>query len=154
MTLSETPGSLKRFRRTSWSFQQTFQTPLKNLPVFVPTIVSALEPIQAGTVTIDEVVFEPKHLIALLDSYSLAGQLGRDWSLTAVGRQEVEALLEAALSDWVDFSFLPTPKPFVIYADHDEFTTFYANTKSNLNRVVGALSAKGFEKVLNYERVL
>jgi hypothetical protein len=31
----------------------------------------------------------------------------------------------------------------VIYADHDEYTTFYANTRSNLNRVVEALVAQG-----------
>lgn len=62
-------------------------------------------------------------------------------------------MLEAALGDWVDFVFVPVPKPFVIYADHDEYTTFYANTKSNLNRVAQALIAAGFEKVLDYERV-
>jgi hypothetical protein len=66
----------------------------------------------------------------------------------------VVELLEAALSDWIDFIFVPTPKPFVIYADHDEFTTFYANTKSNLNPVVEALSARGFKRVQDYERDL
>lgn len=63
-------------------------------------------------------------------------------------------LLEAALGDWVNFTFVPKPKPFVIYADHDEYTTFYANTKSNLNGVVQALSGAGFEKVPDYQRIL
>jgi hypothetical protein len=66
----------------------------------------------------------------------------------------VEELLHTAFSDWFDFLFVPTPKPFVIYADHDEYTTFYANTRSNLNRVVQALSAKGFEEIAEYKRQL
>ena len=56
------------------------------------------------------------------------------------------------MSDWVDFVFIPEPKPFVIYADHDEYITFYANTKSNLNRVADALLAQGFKSVQNFER--
>src|SRR5262245_17803853 len=66
MTLSESPGSLKRFRRTPWRFQQTFRTPLKKLQPFVATIVSTHEPFQTASITIDEVVFEPKHLMSLL----------------------------------------------------------------------------------------
>jgi hypothetical protein len=154
MTLSETPGSVKRFRRTAWRFQQTFQTPLKNLQPFVSAIVCAHEPIQAASVTIEEVVFEPKHLMALLGRYSLPLQYGRESCIAATGHKEVGELLEAALGDWVDFAFVPTPKPFVIYADHDEYTTFFANTKSNLNGVVQALSAAGFQKVPDYERNL
>jgi hypothetical protein len=154
MTLSEIPGSLKRFRRTPWRFQQTFRTPLQNLQLFVGTILSAPEPLQAASLTIDQVVFEPKHLMAMLARYSLPPECRRDWSVAATGQREVGELLEAALGDWVDFVFVPTPKSFVIYADHDEYATFYANTKSNLNGVVHALSAGGFQKVPDYERNL
>jgi len=154
MTLSETPGSLTPFRRIPWRFQQTFHTPLKKLQPFVAAIVSGHKPLQAAALTIDEVVFEPKHLISLLGRYSLPPECGHDWSVAANGQQEVAELLEAALSDWLDFIFVPVPKPFVIYADHDEYATFYANTKSNLNGVVQALVAGGFQKVQDYERVL
>ena len=154
MTLSQTPGSLKRFRRTPWRFQQTFQTPLNNLPPFVSTIISACDSLKAGSLTIDEVVFEPKHLISLLHRYSLPPQYGRDWCIAVTGQQEVVELLEAGLSDWVNFTFVPQPKPFVIYADHDEYATFYANTKSNVNGVVQALSGAGFEEVPDYQRSL
>jgi hypothetical protein len=99
-------------------------------------------------------VFDPKHLSALLAKHSLPAQFGRDWSLSASGRDEAAELLEAALGDWIDFIFVPTPKPFVIYADHDEYTTFYANRKSNLNPVVEALSARWFKQVQDYEREL
>jgi hypothetical protein len=49
-----------------------------------------------------------------------------------------EALI-AVLSDCVDFLFIPTPTSFVIYADHDEYITFYAHTRSNLNQVANPL---------------
>src|SRR5438128_4813312 len=100
MTMSETPGLLKRLRRTPWRFQQTFHTPLKNLQPFVGTIASALEPLCGGCVTIDQMVFEPKHLISLLAAHSLPAEYGHEWSLTAEGKHETEALLEAALGDW------------------------------------------------------
>jgi hypothetical protein len=88
----------------------------------------------------------------MLAKQSLPVQFVRGLSLAVIGKHEVTALLEAALSDWLDFLFVPTPEPFVIYADHDEYTTFYAGTRSNLDRVVEALSAKGFAKVPDYER--
>lgn len=154
MTLSSTPGALKRFRQSPGRFQQTFQTPLKDLERFVSTMFSTHSPPERGCVTIDEVVFEPRTLNSFLAQHSISGELGSDMSLEATGTQEVEALLCSTLADWIDFLFVPTPKPFVIYADHDEYTTFYANSKGNLNRVVDALSGKGFQKVEDYERHL
>ena len=82
----------------------------------------------------------------------LAEQLTRDTSLTAVGPDNVQELLRTAFSDWLDFVFVPVLKLFVIYADHDEYATFYANTKSNLERIRLSLLAKGFEEVRIYER--
>ena len=154
MTLSETHGALKRFREIPRRFQQTFRTPLNNLLPFVSGILEAHELPQTASVTIDQVVFEPEHLIALLARNSLQARLGLDSCLTATGQQEIEALLHAVFSDWVDFAFVPTPDPFVIYADHDEYTTFYANKKSNLNRLVETLSERGFERIKDYERRL
>jgi hypothetical protein len=73
-------------------------------------------------------------------------------SVTAVGRQEIEAILGAAFSDWVDFVFVPTPTPFVICADHDEYTTFYAEASSNLDWIAEVLAAQGLERVAGYQR--
>ena len=154
MTFTSTPGSLKRFRRTPWKFQQTFLTPLKDLERFVSIIISAHPPPEKACVTIDQVVFAPKTLKAFLSQHSISEEVGHDISLEAVGQQEIEELLRSTLADWIDFVFIPTPKPFVIYADHDEYTTFYANTQGNLNRIVDALSEKRFEKVEDYERNL
>jgi hypothetical protein len=146
MTLSETQASLKQLRRAAPGFQQTFQTPFKELKRFVVTIH-----LQGGCLTIDQVVFEPTHLIDLLNRYWIPPQYGRGLSLTAVGQDEVEVLLHAAFSDSIDFLFFPKPKSFVIYADHDEFTTFYAHTRSNLNRIAKALSGQQVKTIQNYE---
>ena len=104
--------------------------------------------------TIDEYVFEPKNLKQLLATKYLPDQLGHDWSIAADGKKELHDLLKAALSDWLDFWFVPAPKPFVIYADHDEYTTFYANTKSNLNRVAQPLLINGFKQIRDFQREL
>jgi hypothetical protein len=154
MKFLNTPGSLKRFRRTPWKFRQTFLTPLTNIEPFVSTIISAHAPLEKACVTIDQVVFEPKTLKPFLAQHLISEEVGHDTSLEAIGQQEVEALLRSTLADWIDFMFVPTPTPFVIYADHDEYTTFYSNAKGNLNRLVEALSANGFELVQDYERNL
>ena len=98
-------------------------------------------------------MFEPKNLNALLADRCLPPSLQSESCIEATGQQETAALLQAALSDSVDFWFIPTPKPFVIYADHDEYTTFFANSKSNLNGLIEPLLKQGFQKV-DYERNL
>ena len=153
MTLSAIPGSLKCLRKVPWRFQQTFLTPLRNLQPFVAIIITGRVQIQGATVTIDSVVFEPRNLNALLANQSLPPTLQRESSVQVTGQQQAEVLLEAALGDSVDFWFVPTPTPFVIYADHDEYTTFFANSKSNLNGVVEPLLKQGFQTV-DYERTL
>jgi hypothetical protein len=156
MTLSEATGALKKFRRTAWKFQQTFLTPKQRLPSYVAGIMSANEQMKSGCLTIEQAVFEPTHLINLLASHSLPprSRYGCGLSLTATGQQEVEMLLLAIFSDWIDFIFIPEPKSFAIYADHDEYTTFFAHTRSNLNRVVKALAEGGFKMIPDYERRL
>ncbi len=91
---------------------------------------------------------------AFLGEHSILEEVGHDISLDAVGQHEVEALLRCTLADWIDCFFVPTPKAFVIYADHDEYTTFYSNSQANLMRIVEALAGQGFEKVEAYERNL
>jgi hypothetical protein len=102
----------------------------------------------------EQIVFEPKHLISLLTRHSLSPQYREGMAITASSPNEVEELLHSAFTDWVDFLFVPKPKSFVIYADHDEYATFYANTRSNLNCIVLALSAQGFDQVPDYTRPL
>ena len=154
MNVSENPGFLERFHKTPWRFQQTFQTPLQNLRTFVRMILSANDQVQGGCITIDQVVFEPKYLMALFAEHSLPAQCGHGLSVMVADEFEVEAILEAALSDWVDFLFVPKREPFLLFADHDEYATFYAGEMSSLDRIVAALSANGFANVPGYERHL
>jgi hypothetical protein len=153
MTISNTPGVIKKFKHASWSGQMTFRTPLKKLEVFVPAILSANEPLKIASVTIDQYVFEPKNLQALISKHMLSDPLVRDTTLTVEGHDRVSELFRTALSDWVDFLFAPVLKLFVIYADHDEYSTFYANTKSNLERIRLSLLSKGFNEATNYKRI-
>jgi hypothetical protein len=145
-------GAIKKFHRTPWRFQRTFHTPLQNLDSFTATILSSLDYVDSATMTVDSVIIEPKNLTALLSSHQLQHSLRHDTSIVAEISTEAQPLLTAALGDWVDFLFIPTPKPFVLYADHDEYTTFYANSKANLNRVTAALTKGGFTAVENYIR--
>src|SRR5688572_26511077 len=126
MTISNTPGAIKKFKRATWSCQTTFVTPLKKLDVFVPAIFSHLVPIREASVIIDGFAFEPKNLLGLMTRNMLSEKLQRDTSLTVVDPHKVKELLRTALSDWLDFAFVPVLKLFVIYADHDEYVTFFA----------------------------
>jgi hypothetical protein len=154
MNISEAPGTLKKFRRTAWKCQQTFLTPVNDLRSFVAAIVSSNQQMKSGCVTIEQVVFEPTNLLNVLASHSMPPRDAGGISLTASGQQELEALLHAVFSDSIDFIFVPEPRPFAIYADPDEFTTFFAHTRSNLNHVVKTLVDKGFKTVPDYERRL
>jgi hypothetical protein len=145
-------GAIKKFRRTPWRFQQTFHTPLKNLDSFTTAILASFDHVDSGTVTIDSVIMEAKKLNTLLSSHELQHDLRHDSSIVAEEAVEVQPLLAAALGDWVDFLFVPTPKPFVLYADHDEYATFFATSKANLNRLTQALTRGGFTAVENYTR--
>jgi hypothetical protein len=152
MKLSNASSPLKQLGKTPWKFQRTLRTPVRNLQPFVSTILSSAPALQTASVTIEQAVFEPKKLIEVLTGHLLPLQYKKGTSVVAEGEQEFEELLRAALSDCMDFLFVPAPKAFVLYADHDEYATFYGNSRSNLNRVTDALLTGGFEEVLGYQR--
>ena len=149
--LSERPEEIRHFFAAPWQFQQTFKTPLKDLNRFVSTFL-ALFSLEKGALSTDEVAFEPKKLLQLLAGKSV--QLENVWSfdLNVKGQQGIAELLEAVLGDWVDFAFVPLPESFAIYADHDEYTTFYANYESDLSALVMELENAGFTPVVGYTR--
>lgn len=152
MTVTPTPGALKKFRRTPWRFQQTVERPdAGDLERFVSTIITAHGNLEAATVTIDDVVFNTERMSALCPPSSA---LSHDTSLTAQSPEEAHALLVAAFWDGPDFVCIPTPKPFVFYADHDDWITFYANTRSHLNHVIEPVASHGYKIVQNWQREL
>jgi len=152
MTVSTTPGTLKKFRRTPWRFQQTVERPKAGeLDRFVSTIISSPGGLEALTVTIDKVVFNTERMSALCPASTV---LAHDFSISTESAEEVKSLLVAAFRDGPDFICIPTPKPFVFYADHDNWITFYANTKSHLNHIIELLASHGYKLVQNWQREL
>ncbi len=152
MTVSDPLRPLKEHAKIPWRFQRTFRTPLHDLDRFVSTIISAEAYLDESYIVLDQIVLEPKHLVRLLASHLLPTALQRGWAVTAKGKEECHELLKAALSDWVDFWYVPTPRVFMIYADHDEYSTFFANTKSSLNRVALPLLEARFKEIRDYQR--
>ena len=153
MTLTQTPGAIKRFRRTPWRFQQTVVRPhADNLAAFVSTITAAHGHIEEATVTLDQIVFKTERMTVLCPAGSQL-PLTRESSIL-VSAEEVDALLVAAFKDGPDFIFIPSPKPFVFYADHDYYITFYASTKSHLNHIIEPLASHGYKLVKNWQRAL
>ena len=92
-------------------------------------LVAVHQPLETGIMTIDEYVFEPKTLNAFLADRSICETITHAVSLEAESKQAFEALLRVTLADWIDFLFIPSPKRFAVYADHDEYITFYAHFK-------------------------
>ena len=152
MKKSEAAEALEEFCRNPWEFQQTFETPLKNLQPFVKAIVSSGEGLQTASLIIDQVVFEPRALIQMFEKYSVPLTYDHGVCLSPEGQHEVEELLGSVLSEWIDFLFLPGMQSFAIYADHDEYTTFYSRARTGIDRLAVLLSDHGFKRVPNYER--
>lgn len=151
MIISHATGSLKKWKRTTWRFRRTFQTPLGDLEAFVAVIGAAHLEMVGASLVVESVLFEPRHPPPFAAEETWR-RLTHDMTVAVNSPASARALLVAALSDWLDFYFVPEPKPFVIYADHDEYCTFYANSRSKLNRVCDALSQAGFHEVDGYER--
>jgi hypothetical protein len=149
MRICESPGTLKRYRRTVWEFQRTFETPWNDLGQFVDVIVSALSGIEGAQAVFDQVVFEPRYeLVSLYARYSLPQRwYGDGLTIEAQGETDARELLETVLSEWIDFFFVPVPKRLVIFADHDKYITFLGHRKGQLTAVVGALKAAKFREV-------
>lgn len=151
MEVTHVPGATKRLRKAVGRYQATFHTPLEQLPAFVATLLGAAEALRSASVTIEQVVFEPKNLHALLPTVGLEA-IRRDTVITTVGHHTSDQLLRAALADWVDFFLVPVPQQYVLYADHDEYLTLFAATKSVVSSVRSVVRSAGFEQVSGYQR--
>jgi hypothetical protein len=149
--LSERTEEIKRFRAAPWLFQQTFTTPYKDLNRFVSTFLAPFS-LERGALSTDQVVFEPKNLLRLLASKSLSVENYYDLKIQATGQLEIANLLQAALGDYIDFVFVPSPELIAIYTDHDGYTTFYAQDDATLKTVSSRLETAGFEAVARYTR--
>jgi hypothetical protein len=149
ITVSE-ENSARKLRRSGWAHQRTFATPLKDLPRFVGAVLSGVPDLRGGTAHLETIVFEPRALHTLLVGAG-ADAAAEGAAVTADTPADASALLAACLACWIDFFFVPAPRPFVLYADHDERTTVLATTRSGLNAGCGPLLAAGFRE-LSWER--
>ena len=70
-----------------------------------------LRPSVAASITIDQVVFEPKHLIALLGQHSLPPDYRHELSVTATIEQEARDLLEHSFVTGLISSLYQRPRP-------------------------------------------
>jgi hypothetical protein len=149
--LSERTEEIRRFHADPWHFQQSVETPLQDLNRFVSVILGRCE-WEKATLSSDEVVFEPRDILELLARSSISVENYWDLNLDAEGLESIAELLEAALGDSVDFVFLPFPESIAIYADHDEYTTFYCKDQSVLADLTSKLVQAGFEPISDYIR--
>ena len=115
--LSERTEEIRRFQTKPWPLQKTFKTPLKELNRFIATFLARFS-FEKGTLSTHQVVFEPKHLLQLLRNNSVTVSDHYRWTIVAAGKEDIADLLQAALDDWVDFTFVPCPEVVAIYADH------------------------------------
>ena len=139
------------FRLAPWPFQKTFVTPKERLEEFIVHFVSASK-LEVGVLSTDLVVFEPRNLLNLCRSASIPVEDPWDFNIQAVGQKSSVELLANALEDWIDFAFVPRPSVLAIYADHDEYTTFYSRDSVALESFASMLKVDGYKDVPDYVR--
>jgi hypothetical protein len=138
-------------RDAPFPFQQTYATPLTDLPRFVHTLLAPFA-FDKAAVWIETIVFTPHKLINYLHGFGIdtdEGELNRA-VLSAEDTSETTALLEHVLSEWIDFAFIPSPKNFVIYADHDEYTTVFTASAQLLASLCSNMQLQSFRAVDNW----
>jgi hypothetical protein len=146
ITLQDSNGW--RLREPPFPFQQTYATPLNDLPRFVNSLLSPFE-ITTAAIWVETIVFTPDDLIAYLQTlgiFSDEGTLNRS-IIEAENANEANTLLQKVLSQWIDFAFLPSPKDFAIYADHDEYTTVFTSTAEFLVSLRSVMKLQGFKEI-------
>lgn len=127
-----------------WPFQQSYQTPLKDLPRFVRAVLGGVGEVRAGSVHIETLVFDPGTLNELLAANAVSTPATEGCTIAATDSQGAEALLTACLADWVDFFFVPQPTPFIVFGDHDEWTTVLAASLASLDAARRSVEEAGF----------
>ena len=125
-------------RRRHWKRQLTCETPLDRLAWFSAALVDHLAPFDECLLIIDKLVFgeDPPALksirLAIGESRTIHKAPGHWFGADPAGLREA---LEAALSEWVDFSVLLSPSRHALRADHDEYTTFFSESSGKIAEV-------------------
>ena len=154
MNITDANSNYLKFRKSPLPFQCTFKSPLKDLERFVGVFDSVFTEISSGQAYISSIVFEPKKTNSMLSHHGLLERLKPGCTVEAISNQECSTLLETLLSDWVDFLYIPSPRKYVVFADHDEFCTFYCAKKGGVSKIAAALKDKGYGEVSEFKREL
>lgn len=141
--LASIPEQVRWFRANPWPYQRTLVTPRKDMASFL-SVLLAVFPVDCGVASTDQVVFEPDSFLELLKARNLAIENYWTFCAEASSSEDVPMLLDAMLSDWIDFVFVPSPTSFAIYVDHDEFLTLYVPSSSALDHLSDQLKLGGF----------
>ena len=141
--LPSIPDAIHQFRANPWPYQKTLETPRKNMASFLSALLATF-PVDRGAASTDQVVFEPDSFLELLKARNLEIENYWTFCVEASNREDVAVLLDAMLSDWIDFAFVPSPTSFAIYADHDDFLTLYVPSLSALDHLIDQLKLAGF----------
>lgn len=151
MKIESFSGTRRSICKSAGPFQRTFVTPRQQLPVFADVLLRLLS-VESGYVFVDTVVFTPDHVDGVLAAHGLAVTNYVGSTIAAQGLGECRALLAAALGDDIDFFFVPDPRRFLLYADHDEYTTLFAHKKGQLAQLSEALIGEGVKEVPGFTR--
>jgi hypothetical protein len=149
--LTTVPSQIRQFRANVWNFQATLVTPRNAMKRFLAVVLESF-PVLEGSITTNQVVFEPDHVVELLNPRGIFLENLWEFTLNATGVEDVTALLDATLNDWIDFTFVPTPASFAIYADHDEYLTLYCPDKGSIETLRLRIENAEFEFVKDYTR--
>jgi hypothetical protein len=140
-----------RLWEAPFPFQQTYVTHERDLSRFVHTLLGPFE-FNDAAIGVETIVFTPHELIAYLNSFGIVTEEGEEGALNgavirAADASEAATLLECVFGEWIDFAFIPSPKTFVIYADHDNYTTVFTATPELLVSVRSAMDVQKFKAV-------
>jgi hypothetical protein len=152
LALGNVGDRITRFKAAPPKYEQTFTTPLDDLSRFANTLLSPFMEREA-TVLIDTVVFKPYELLEYLAAEGFTPEQNlREVQITANGEHSPADLLEATLSEWIDFLFLPASGKFALYADHDEWTTVVSDDLSVIEAIQNAMAKADFKFIDSYKR--
>jgi len=151
LALTSTPGESKKLRKKAGSSAQaTFAVTRQGASAFASALLSGDPPCEHAALVVEETSGALYHVGPLIARPPLDA-LPRDTTIAATSGEASATLLAAALSDYVDFWFLPKPGGFVVYADNDEYATVLAQRQGPLSRAGERLRAAGFREVVGYE---
>lgn len=141
--VESTPGATKKLRKKAGGAQMTFSVSRQGASAFSAALLSGDPPCERAALVVEE-TSAPLYHIGPLIVHPPLESLPRDTTIAATGREAAAALLAAALSDYVDFWFVPEPGGFVVHADDDECATVFAHRQGPVSRAGERLEAAGF----------